>query len=128
MAVLNGFLVQISNFLRAKDGQSIRDWLKVEPPLPQSYEDLSKELRASYKDNSALESYIEKLIPENNSGNPDEGDVWPGFIAFMRDYLVFWRDINFDDLLGAHRSLSTLVKLVQSTNRHRTWLNEVQLM
>lgn len=41
-----------------------------------------------------------------------QATVWPGFVAFMKDYMAFWRDVNYDDLLGAHQLLSGLVKYV----------------
>ncbi|KAI9733825.1 MAG: hypothetical protein M1818_007092 [Claussenomyces sp. TS43310] len=109
MAVVEQFLTSISSFLRARDATKLRDWLKVEPPLPDQYYELSRELQASYRDSDALEGHIAKLVPENGNGKADEGDVWPGFLAFMKEYLEFWRDVNFDDLLETHQQLSSLV-------------------
>jgi hypothetical protein len=28
----------------------------------------------------------------------------------MKEYLEFWRDVNFDDLLGTHTQLSAVTK------------------
>ncbi|TVY80607.1 PCI domain-containing protein [Lachnellula suecica] len=109
MPVLDGFLTSISGFLRAKDADQLQKWLVVEPPVPIEYTQLSQELKASYQDSDHLERHIEKLIPENDNGKADEGDVWPGFLAFMKDYLEFWRVVNFDDLLETHSQLSGLV-------------------
>lgn len=40
----------------------------------------------------------------------DNDDAWPGFLAFMRLYLEFFRDVDYADLLGTHIQLSALVK------------------
>ena len=112
MATINEFLTSISRFLRAKDAIKLQEWLKVEPPLPNIYYTLGEELRASYRNSDALERQIVKLVPENDNARADEGDTWPGFIAFIKEYLEFWRDVNFDDLLATHTQLSSLVKYV----------------
>jgi hypothetical protein len=112
MAIIEQFLTSISSFLRAKDAANLQDWLRVEPPLPNQYYNLAKELQASYADGDALERYIAKLIPENDNPSLDEGGAWPGFLAFMKEYLEFWRDVNFEDLLETHSQLSGLVKFV----------------
>lgn len=108
MPVIETFLSNISIFLRSKDATQLRNWLRVEPPLPDQYYQLGNELRSSFSDSNSLERHIAKLIPENNKN--DEGDVWPGFLAFMKEYLEFWRDVNFEDLLETHSQLSSLVK------------------
>lgn len=110
MATITEFLTSISRFLRAKDAAKLQEWLKVEPPLPQIYYTLGEELRAAYKNSDALERQIIKLVPESGNDKPDEGDTWPGFIAFIKEYLEFWRDVNFEDLLATHSQLSSLVK------------------
>lgn len=114
MAVIETFLSSISNFLRLKDASSLQNWLRVEPPLPDQYYELGKELRASFSNTNSLEIYIAKLIPENDKN--DEGGVWPGFLSFMKEYLEFWRDVNFDDLLETHSQLSSLVKYVPKSH------------
>jgi hypothetical protein len=110
MAILEQFLTSISQFLHAKDAEKLKDWLKVEPPLPDQYYQLAKELQTSYRDSNVLERCVEKLIPYNDNAKPDEVEVWPGFLAFVKDYLEFWRDVNFEDLLETHMQLSSLVK------------------
>jgi hypothetical protein len=47
----------------------------------------------------------------------EEGDTWPGFLAFMKEYLEFWRDVNFDDLLETHTQLSGVVKYASPQNK-----------
>lgn len=112
MTIVDEFLTNISNFLYAKDSLALRDWLKVEPPLPKQYYELGNELRTSWRDSRALEAHIGKLIPERDISKQQDsdGDVWPGFSSFIKDYLAFWRDVDFNDLPGAHRELSILVK------------------
>lgn len=110
MTILDEFLSAISRFLRAKDALQLQAFLRVEPPLPDQFQQLSLELKTSWNNGDALEQYIEKLIPENDQSKADEGDVWPGFLAFMKEYLEFWRDVNFDDLLGTHTLLSGVTK------------------
>jgi hypothetical protein len=114
MAIVEEFLSSILTFLRAKDAIKLQLWLRVEPPLPGQYYQLGQELRQSYNDSKLLEKYIEKLLPEKSNGKADEGDTWPGFLAFMKEYLEFWRDVNFDDLLGTHTQLSGVVKYVNA--------------
>jgi nuclear mRNA export protein PCID2/THP1 len=112
MAIIEEFLSSILTFLRAKDALKLQLWLRVEPPLPDQYYQLGQELRQYYSDSKALEKYIEKLLSENNNGKAEEGDIWPGFLAFMKEYLEFWRDVSFDDLLETHTQLSGVIKHV----------------
>jgi hypothetical protein len=113
MSVVDEFLTSISSFLRAKDAAKLQDWLRVEPPLPEQYYNLARELKSSYSDSDELERQIAKLIPE--SDNPESG-AWLGFLAFIKEYLEFWRDVNFADLLETHSQLSGLVKFVDRTS------------
>lgn len=115
MAIIEEFLSSILGFLRAKDTMNLQLWLRVEPPLPDRFYQLAQELKQSYGDSNALEQYIEKLLPENKNAKSDEGDIWPGFLAFMKEFLEFWRDVNFDDLLETHNQLSGLVKYISTT-------------
>ena len=110
MPILDEFLTSISKFLRTRDAIQLRLFLRVEPPLPDQFLQLSQELKASYRDGDILERHIEKLIPYNDDGKADVGDVWPAFLIFVKEYLEFWRDVNFDDLLETHSQLSNLAK------------------
>lgn len=110
MTILEEFLSGILGFLRAKDAISLRLYLRVEPPLPEHFIQLSHELKTSWRNSNALERHVTKLLPENDDGKAEEGDVWPGFLAFIKEYLEFWRDVNFDDLLETHSQLSALAK------------------
>lgn len=110
MAIIEEFLASILGFLRSKNASKLQDWLRVEPPVPDQYYQLGQELKASYSDGSALDKYINKLLPESDSVSADEGNVWPGFVAFVKEYLEFWRDVNFEDLLETHAQLTGVTK------------------
>jgi len=110
MAIVEEFLTAVLAFLRTKDALQLQLYLRVEPPLPDQFLQLSQELKASYRDSNILEQQITKLLPEREDGKADEGDVWPGFLAFIKEYLEFWRDVDFDDLLETHSQLSGLAK------------------
>lgn len=114
MAIVDEYLQSILDLLRAKNSTELRFYLRVEPDprLPDNFLRLSQELKASYRNGDVLERHITKLLPENDDAKADEGDVWPGFLAFIKEYLEYWRDVNFDDLLETHSQLSGLVKLV----------------
>lgn len=110
MSVLEQFLATISTFLRTRDDRQLQLYLRIEPPLPDEYTKLSQELKTSYRDGDALEVHIEKLIPYNEDESPEEGGPWPGFLAFMKSYLEYWRDVNFEDLLETYSQLSAVLK------------------
>lgn len=110
MPVIDDYLHGVSQLLRTKNSSELRLFLRVEPPLPENFVQLSQELKTSYRDSNVLERKITKLIPENDDAKADEGDVWPGFLAFMKEYLEYWRDVNFEDLLETHSQLSGLAK------------------
>ncbi|KAI8629232.1 hypothetical protein F5Y19DRAFT_475796 [Xylariaceae sp. FL1651] len=117
MSLTIEFLTSIRGFLKTRNGIGLRDWLRVEPPLPQEYLNLATELKKSYQNTSAIEKLVERCLPEEDDLPEDQGTAWPGFIAFMKDYFEYWRDVNFDDLLGAHQLLMAL------TNSCTTALN-----
>jgi hypothetical protein len=110
MSVLDGYLRSILGLLRSKNSEELKLYLRVEPPLPEQFIQLSQELKTSYRDNKALERKVEQLLPESENATPEEANVWPGFLAFIQEYLQYWRDIDFDDLLGTHQQLSALTK------------------
>ncbi|KAL3421111.1 cop9 signalosome complex subunit 12 [Phlyctema vagabunda] len=108
MAITDEFLTAILGFVRTKNALKLQDWLRVEPPLPEHYYKLAAELQTSFSNSNSLESYIEKRLPENRNARADDGDVWPGFLSFIKSYLEFWRDVNFEDLLQTHAQLTEL--------------------
>lgn len=109
MPLVLEFLTQVRNFVRAQDGEKLRAWLQVEPGSPQQYHNLAAELRSQFRQ-QGLDNVIERSLPQDDDVPDGQATVWPGFIAFMKDYMAFWRDVNYDDLLGAHQLLSGLVK------------------
>lgn len=114
MAILDEYLKSILDLLRAKNSAELQLYLRVEPDpqLSNKFLQLSQELKASYRNGDILERHIAKLLPESDDPKADEGDVWPGFLAFIKEYLEYWRDVNFDDLLETHSQLSGVTKFV----------------
>ncbi|KAI0599371.1 hypothetical protein F4775DRAFT_123387 [Biscogniauxia sp. FL1348] len=117
MALTIKFLTSIRGFLKTRNGDGLRDWLMVEPPLPQEYLNLATELKNGYRNTNAIEKLVESCLPEEDNVPEDQGTAWPGFVSFMRDYFEYWRDVDFEDLLGAHQLLTAL------TNSCTTALN-----
>lgn len=117
---LDKFLAAISDFLRSRNVIQLRDYLLVEPPLPAIYSTLISELHQEYPEarNDALEQKCTDLLPErengvgstDNNNSSSGGGSWPGFIAFMKEYLIYLRDVYFENLLETHTLLSNLVK------------------
>lgn len=110
MAILDGYLAEISNLLKTKNDIALKAYLRVEPPLPEEFTKLSQELKTSWRDGSRLEKRIEKLVPLSDDDKADEGGSWPGFLAFMKEYLEYWRDVNMEDLVRTLQQLSSLTK------------------
>lgn len=108
------FLSGVAGLLRARDALQLQQYILVEPPLPDIFSMLKSELRQAFpdKNDAALERKCSDLLPEDqDGGGPDaQGSAWPGFVAFMREYLEFLRDVDVENLLEAHELLSALVK------------------
>lgn len=114
MGLLVQFLSHLRNFVRQQDGKQLRSWLQVEPNASQTYYDLATELRKGFsqdfQNGNALDGVLEKCLPEDDDVSEGEATPWPSFVAFVKDYLLFWRDANFENLLDTHTRLSGLVK------------------
>ena len=108
MALTIKYLTSIRGFLKARNGEGLRDWLRVEPPVPQEYLNLANELKNGYRDNDALLQVVDKCLPDEDDLPDDQGTAWGGFRAFMKEYFAYWRDVDFADLLGAHQLLVSL--------------------
>lgn len=106
MALIEQFLAEVRRFLKSRNGEQLRQWLQVEPPVPDQYHKLAQELRGV----TSIEKLVEKHLPEEDDVPADQGTAWRGFIAFMEDYFKYWRDVDFEDLLGAHDLLMGLTK------------------
>lgn len=97
----------------ALDGDSLDAWLQVEPgATSHAYLQLRQELRQGLGANSNLERLVEKSLPEIDDPPDGTGSPWPSFITFVKDYLLYWRDADFDDLMSVQESLSALLTYV----------------
>ncbi len=112
MALSIKFLTSIRGFIKARNGDGLRNWLKVEPPLPQEYLNLANELKSGYRNNDAIAQLVDQCLPDEDDPQEDQGTAWGGFRAFIREYFSYWRDVDFDDLLGAHQLLVSLTTYV----------------
>ncbi|GJC79204.1 protein CSN12 [Colletotrichum liriopes] len=133
MSLLIQFLTQIRTFVRAQNSDELRNWLLVEPNANQQYHALASELKTQFRSSphtngggggstsTALENTIEKCLPEEDDVPEGQGSPWPGFVTFMKDYMLFWRDVDYDDLLGAHTLLSGLVNSCSTAFAHPTY-------
>jgi len=116
MAILEDYLNEVLKLVREKNSEELKQYLRVEPRnLPDVFEALRKELQTLYQDSDALDDKIDSILPvpeEDGEENPNIGAVWPGFQTFMTEYLEYWRDADFDDLLDTFDLLSNLTKYV----------------
>lgn len=110
MGLVVQFLSSIRGFLLDQNGDELRNWLLVENDVANIYWEMSKELKASSPPNTtALEKLIDKCLPEEDDVPEGKGSPWPGFNSFMKEYLEYWRDVDFDDIVRLHSRLSELL-------------------
>jgi hypothetical protein len=111
MSIIDQFLVEIEQILKAKNGGKLQDYLVLEPPLPPLYNKIVSELRQIYPADKQdlLESKCEQILSVD-----DEGDAgsWTAFVSFLVQYFAFLRDVNVEQLLETHDMLKSLLKLV----------------
>ena len=111
---IDQFLSSVHNFLRSRDAVQLRDYILVEPPLPNIYATLTTEIRQAFPPGSgeALERKCNSLLPEDLDRRPDDevGTSWSSFVTFMRLYFEYLRDVNVANLLDTHGLLSGLTK------------------
>lgn len=110
MSLVKQFLSQIHQQVRNQQGDLLRSWLQVEPESPKQYHDLAAELRARFNRQDAIDKVVEDALPQLDDLPEGQATSWPGLLAFLKDYLTYWGDVDFTDLLGAHQLLSGLVK------------------
>ncbi|KAK4099668.1 hypothetical protein N658DRAFT_508494 [Parathielavia hyrcaniae] len=104
------FLASIRVFVRDQNGDELRNWLLVENDVANIYFEMSSQLQSGFPPNSpALEHLVDKCLPEEDDVPEGKGSPWPGFNSFMREYLEYWRDVNFEDVVRLHSRLSDLV-------------------
>ena len=99
--------------LKEKNGEKLRDYLLIEPPLPQLYNVIISELKQYFPrsiDPGILEKKCKDFIPEYEEG--DDGSSLLSFITFVVKYFVFLRDVDVNQLVETHDMLKTLLKSV----------------
>ncbi|CAK7272267.1 hypothetical protein SEPCBS119000_005031 [Sporothrix epigloea] len=109
MSLCAEFLSSILGFIQKQDGASLRAWLRVDAQAPTQYFELRRELRASFQKNSVIYDLVVRSLPEGGDSSGNGGAPWLSFLLFMRDYLQYWRDINFDDLPALYSHMSNLL-------------------
>lgn len=110
MAQVTQFLTSIRGFITQINGDELCVWLQVEPgPASQSYFQLRDELRQGFSGSDAVERLVERCLPEVDDPPEGTGSPWPSFIAFMKDYLMYWKDAEFGDLMDLQELLSGLL-------------------
>lgn len=110
MSLVVQFLTSIRGFVLDQNGDELRAWLLVENEVPSIYFEMRTQLQASFPPNSpALEKLVEKCLPEEDDVAEGKGSPWPGFNSFMKEYLEYWRDVDFDDFVRLHTRLSDLL-------------------
>ena len=109
MSLVVQFLSSIRGFVLEQNGDELRNWLLVENEVSNIYFDMSAQLKSGFPPNSpALEKLVEKCLPEEDVPE-GRGSPWPGFNSFMKEYLEYWRDVDFDDVVRLHSRLSDLL-------------------
>ena len=113
--LLEMFLGSISEILREKNGDKIKDYLVIEPPYEPIYDAMIKEITEHYPKGSdkILESSIEAALPEVREC--DDGTSWGAFTAALVQYFTFLRDVDLKDMLRTYFHLSVLVAYVQTS-------------
>lgn len=106
--ILDQFLRSIADLVQNRDGAELQDFLQIEPPLSDIYQQMSQELRQRYQppqgDNELLQR-CESLVPRTKGGSS-----WTAFPTFMKLYFTFLRDVNVDNLLETYNLLKGLLK------------------
>lgn len=110
MSLVVQFLSSIRGFVLDQNGDELRNWLLVENDVANIYWEMSTQLKGSFPANSpALEKLVEKCLPEEDDVPEGKGSPWPGFNSFIKEYLEYWRDVDFDDVVRLHSRLSDLL-------------------
>jgi len=107
---LDRFLAEISKILREKDSVRLQQYLVIEPPYSQQYQQIVQELRAAFPkgNEDTLEKRCSNALPEARDGEDDA--PWTAFLKFMVQYFVFLRDVDVKNLLDTFTILSELVQ------------------
>lgn len=110
MALVTQFLTSVRGSVVSLNGDGLAAYLQVEPgPASQTHFQLRDELRQGFRGPDALEKLIDNCLPEVDDPPDGTGSPWPSFIAFMKEYLLYWKDADFDDLMGLQELLAGLL-------------------
>ncbi|KAJ5125148.1 hypothetical protein N7448_004475 [Penicillium atrosanguineum] len=105
--ILDQFLRSVASFVQNRDGAKLQDFLQIEPPLSDIYQQMIQELRRRYPspqgDNELLQR-CEGLVPRTKGASS-----WIAFPTFMKLYFAFLRDVNVDNLLETYNRLRGLL-------------------
>lgn len=111
MALVTQFLTGVRKKVLALEDEALKDWLRVEPPVPDVYHQLGAELRSSFPSNTdALQKLIDKCLPEEDDVPEGRGSPWPGLNSFVNEYMEYWRDVDFNNAVTLYTQLSNLLK------------------
>lgn len=120
MALAVEFLTSIRGFVLEAKGDELRKWLQVEPNVGDTYFQLAQELKASFPaPGNSLEKFVDNCLPEEDDVPEGKCSPWPGFNSFIKEFLQYWRDVDFSDTIKVYTLFSELLKLAL-TPRHST--------
>ncbi|EFX03460.1 cop9 signalosome complex subunit 12 [Grosmannia clavigera kw1407] len=120
MSLATQFLTSIRGFVSRQDGAALRDWLQVDRGASPQYWTLAQELRVGFRDDAAVSSLVDRCLPTDEDDGSEGGVPWPGLVAFVRDYMLYWRGVDFDDLPALHVLLSGLLTSAATALSHPT--------
>lgn len=112
---LSRFLSETAGVLRSRDADKLCQYLVIEPPYPQIYEQLRAEIRSTYnaQDRTALQR-LETVCSDQLSAvlTDPEGNAptWTAFTKFMAQYFIFLRDVDVSNLLATYELLSEVLQ------------------
>jgi len=111
MALVTQFLTGVRKHVVAAEDEELAQWLRVEPPLPDTYFQLRTELQSIFPRNSdSLSKIIDRCLPEEDNVPEGKGSPWPGLNSFINEYMEYWRDVDFNDAVKLYTQLSNLLK------------------
>ncbi|KGQ10834.1 Acetyl-CoA acetyltransferase [Beauveria bassiana D1-5] len=120
-SLVREFLGAIREQVRQQQGDALRAWLQVDSTSDPQYFKLAAELRSSFTTPTSVDDVVEACLPQEDNVPEGQATAWPGFQSFIKDYLVFWRDIDFDDLAAAHQRLAGLVNSCATAFAHPSY-------
>jgi nuclear mRNA export protein PCID2/THP1 len=110
MALTTQLLSQLKSIVVSQNGSELASYLQVEQSANQIYFTLAKELRSGFPSGTdAIGKLVDKCLPIQDEVPEGKGSPWPGFNAFMKEWLEFWRDVDFQQIPLYYRLLSSLV-------------------